>query len=254
MTADPQPRRGLAARTLRAMKGAVQGLPTTLDGVIVASFGRAGSTVVYDALAEAMARHRFLLSGAASEKIVKEGVWDLGAQQLRPGVIYKTHDYPDVLAGQRDLRAVFLFGSTVDAALSVHAQRDARSEAWVREHFRHLRRAYRYDDLLCEDVLGFRDQCVAWMGFEAVPVLCLRYEALWDQAQALSEFTGLDVRLPERRPRARKQLDPLLLEAVKAIYTPIDDDLSCLPDCFIATPDFGVRIRAEEAVTPENVS
>lgn len=110
-------------------------------------------------------------------------------------------------------------------------RKEARSEEWVCEHFKHLRRPYRYDDLLREDVLGIRDQCVAWMGCEAIPVLCLRYETLWEHADALYEFTGLDVQLPERRPRAAKQVDPALMETAMNVYGPIDSDVSQLPDC-----------------------
>lgn len=243
MTADTQSPRSLSARALRAFKLGAQALPTSKDGLVVASFGRAGSTLVYDALAEGMARHRFGRESDTALRIVKDGAFDLGAQTLRPGVVYKTHDYPEILAGRSNLRAVFLFGSAVDAALSVHAQKEARSEAWVREHFEHLRRPYRYDELLKEDVLGFRDQCVAWMGFEEIPVLCLRYEGLWDNAETISEFCGLDVRLPERRARAPKQVDPELLATVQEVYGPIDEDLAKLPDCFTAAPEYGARMR-----------
>lgn len=118
-----QSRQDFSSRTLRVLKRTVQKLPTSLDGVVVASFGRAGSTVVYGALSEAMARRRFLVGGRSSAKIVKAGSWFLDAQALNPGVIYKTHDYPDALSGKRNLRAVFLFGSTIDAALSVYEQK-----------------------------------------------------------------------------------------------------------------------------------
>ncbi|GGB26460.1 hypothetical protein [Allosediminivita pacifica] len=246
MTTDPAQTATFGYRTRRNFKEFVQSLPTKRDAIVVASFGRAGSTLVYDAVAEAMAQHRYHAAGGLSLKVAKDEAFDLGARKLRPGVVYKTHDYPDVLSGKKNVRALFLFGSAEEAALSVHAQKAARSEDWVKLHFEHLRRPYRYDDLLQEDVLGFRDQCVAWMSFEGVPVLCLRYEGLWDNIDTISEFCGLDVRLPKRRERAPKKVEPEALERARAVYGPLDNELAKLPDCFVASPEFGSRLKLRD--------
>ncbi len=228
------------------LKELAQKIPSQKDAILVASFGRAGSTLIYDAVNEAMARSRFGISASAFQKITRDVAMDLPNCELRSGVVYKTHDYPDSLAGRQKVRGIFLFGSAEEAALSVHAQKAARSEDWVKLHFEHLRRPYRYDDLLQEDVLGFRDQCVAWMSFEGVPVLCLRYEGLWDNLDKISEFCGLDVRLPERRERAPKKVEPEVLERARAVYGPLDDELAKLPDCFVASPEFGARLKLRD--------
>lgn len=230
-------------RLRRTAKTALQRLPTRQDAIVVASFGRAGSTLVYDAVVDAMARARFGTARGPAQRIVRDVAFDCPPDVFRRGTVYKTHDYPNILTGT-GVRAIFLFGSATDAALSVHEQRSLRGEDWVRQHFEHLRRPYRVDRLLDEDVLGFRDQCVAWMGCGAVPVLCMRYENLWDNADKLSEFCGLDVVLPPFRARADKGMDPRLLEKARLVYRSLDTALETLPDCFVAGPEFSARVSA----------
>lgn len=224
-------------------KTLAQCIPTDRDAIIVASFGRAGSTLVYDSLSRGMARQRFGSECYPARKFACDPAFDLQAQSLRPGVVYKTHDYPEALKTGNRARAIFMFGSAIEAAISVYSQKATRGEEWVKLHFEHLRRSYRYDDLLKEDVLGFRDQCVRWMGYVNVPVLCVRYEGLWDNVDTLSEFCGFKVQLPLRRPRAPKKLDPQLLASTKAVYGQLDRDMSPLPDCFLAAPQYGSKMR-----------
>lgn len=235
---------GFPALARKITKGFLQTLPTDKDALVVASFGRAGSTLIYDALVDAMARRRFGMAHGVLHKAVEDRAFGLGYSPLRPGVIYKTHAHPTPLIGRRRVRAVFLFGSAVDAALSVHAQKDLRGEDWVKMHFEHLHRPYRYDDLLKADVLGIRDQCIAWMGFEDVPVLCMRYEGLWDNARQLSEFCGLEVKLPTRRARTPKVISPDAMAAARNVYGPLDEDMAKLPDCFVAAATFGEQMAA----------
>ena len=244
-TAVSSPERITAGPFRRAFKLTLQRLPSRKDAIVVASFGRAGSTLVFEAVSRAMTRARFGTAVDPLFRLFRSDAFGEVPGGLRRGVTYKTHAYPEMLAGQEDVRTIFLFGSAVDAALSVHDQKALRGEAWVRLHFAHLQRPYRYDDLLREDVLGFRDQCIAWMGHDRSPVLCLRYEAIWDHADTLAAFTGLKIALPERRPRAEKAVSPELLESAERVYGAIDADLARLPDCFEAAPSYGAMMRLD---------
>lgn len=214
-------------------------LSNRYSDIVVASFGRAGSTLVHKALIEGMAQARF---GARQDPVFRSrlsrGAFDGPRVKLKPGFVYKTHEYPGNLQRSSKTRAVFLFGSPLEAALSVRNQFDTEGENWVRAHFRNLGRPYRYEDLLQEDVLGFRDQCLAWMTFTDMPVLCLRYEAIWENAERLSEFCGFPVPLPERRARSQKLVDPSALAQAKATYGQLEEDLARLPDCFLADPKY----------------
>lgn len=218
-------------------RAALAAIPSRRPALVVASFGRAGSTVVFTALSEGMARARLGRSSPRLNELLRTYCWDLGAESLKPGMVYKTHDYPDGLERTRRVKAVFMFGSMVDSALSVQAQLALKGPDWVARHFSHLRTADSFDNLLKRDALGFMAQTRAWAGFDARPVLCLRYEALWDHRARLSEFCGFEVNLPERRARRTVRHDPALLAAAEAVYGPLDARLAALPDCFVAAPE-----------------
>lgn len=231
------------ASARRAIKKTLQMWPTRLTALVVSSFGRAGSTLVYNAVAEATTKARFGVINKYTLRITMDQIFESPPEILRPGVVYKTHDYPEMLLGRGPVKSVFLFGSAVDAALSVHAQQSVRGEDWVRSHFKHLRRPYRYNEIFHHDVLGFRDQCISWMGFQESPVLCIRYESLWENVDKLSEFCGVSVSLPERRMRAKKDANPKLIEGARRIYGPLDKDMASLPDCFLAHPKYMEMVK-----------
>lgn len=233
---------------LRLLKDCAQRLPTSFDSIVVASFGRAGSTLVYDALVVARAKSRYGSGASIPQRLVRDTVWDLSEKPLRPGVIYKTHDYPEALKKTNGVRAIFLFGSAVDAAQSAYGQKSVHGEVWTREHFQHLRRPYRYDEIPTSDVLGFRDQCIAWMGCEQMPVLCIRYESLWKNVSVISEFCGLDIRLPIQRQRSKKKTGSAKLAQFRATYSALDADMDKLPDCFLADSRHGTSMKLSKEV------
>lgn len=231
----PDPPQSFLKSTVRDVLRSVA--PAPVDALIVSSFGRAGSTLVHDALMESVARRRFGIANRTTRFAVREMAWDLSETRLRPGVVYKSHDYPDALSDQKRVRAIFLFGSAMDAALSVHQQLALRGPVWVQHHFDHLHSSHGIEDLFHFDALGIEAQLRAWSGFTGCPVLCLRYEALWDNIDRLSEFCGVEVNLPPKRTRSEKQYPDDVVASARKIYSPIDTLSEALPDCFIASPD-----------------
>lgn len=233
----------LARRMKLSIKRRVQSLRKGQDAIVVASFGRAGSTLIYTAVTEAMASAQYGRCTRLTRRLSQDDDFDLPPTKFRSGVVYKTHDYPTFLDSPGGIRGIFLFGSALDAALSVHAQKDLRGEDWVQRHFDHLRRPYRYDDIFKEDVLGFREQCISWMGCDKVPILCLRYEDLWDNVDQISKFCGVEVTLPERRARKSKDVPSENMLATQQVYGPIDAALARLPGAFIAAPKYADMMR-----------
>ena len=165
---------------------------------------------------------------------VADTSWTLGEKPLRNGIVYKTHDYPDALKGRDDLRSLFVFGPASDAVLSVLEQEVTEGRDWIDLHLDHLKAPGRFEDLLAFDALGIGAQLDAWTTFSGSPVLCIRYEALWDAETQIREFTGLPVCLPERRPRSAKSVPEDVASKVARIYGPIDARLQALPDVFEA--------------------
>lgn len=244
MTAGPNTAAKAPPRFNSMVRRAMRRLPSAQPTIVVASFGRAGSTLVWNAAGDAMGRARLGRLAAAYPNVCKDLAFNWPPEQtLWSGLVYKTHDYPGLLAHHPKARTIFMFGSALDAALSVHEQKALQKENWTQTHFRYLNRPYRYDALLDEDVLGIRDQCVAWMGHTQSPVLCVRFEALWDNLEKVSAFCKLDIQLPARRPRKGKEVDPDQLARAKATYGPLDAALAKLPDCFEPAPEYAERMK-----------
>ena len=235
-------RKELSARALYALKRAVQtAVPTRHPALIVASFGRSGSTVLASAVTQAMARARFGPAARPARWFVRDWVLDTPGMTLRRGVVYHTHHQPhDVLSPACPTRVLFAFGTASDSILSVYGQRPE----WIRQHFIHLGQPSAPERLLEADVLGYTGQCVAWMGCQSAPVLCVRYETMWDNVDRIAEFCGLPVVLPARRARAPKPADPRIVEKARAVHADLDAALASLPDIFVAAPEFAARVRA----------
>lgn len=166
---------------------------------------------------------------------VAEHCWTLAGSQLQSGIVYKTHDYPDALEGRDDLRTLFVFGSARESVLSVMEQDVVRGRDWIHEHLDHLKRSDEpFEALLERDILGIEAQLEAWTRFEGSPVLCVRYDALWDAEDEIQAFTGIPLSLPERKPRTPKAVSADVREAVDRVYGPIDLRIDALPDVFRA--------------------
>ena len=213
-----------------------------LPALVVASTGRSGSTLVYDALVEAVQRERFGTTAGHRARLVPDVAWSLGEKVFRGGAVYKTHDYPRALAGQNNVKVVFVFDLASEIALSVLKCRETEGDDWISEHLDHLKAPGRFDDILETDILGILPQMRAWTKFTGVPVLCVRYEGIWENLSAIREFTGLSVGLPERRDRTPKRFSDDVLKRVSETYGPIDQRVARLPDVFEAGPEMAARL------------
>jgi hypothetical protein len=204
--------------------------------IVIASMGRSGSTLVYDAVVDAVIASSPLRRIIWPKKLTADWSWTLGEKALQNGVVYKSHDYPDRLKGTK-ARCLFLFGSCLDAATSVHSAIERFGPAWVNEHFERLKSDGSFSELFDRDVLGFESQIRSWATTEVVPTLCLRFDSLWANNEKLNDFLGMRVRLPPRRPRKIELYDTSVLKALKAVYSSIDTKAARLPDAFLSKAD-----------------
>mgnify|MGYP000376599373 CR=1 FL=1 len=208
-------------------------LPTTLPPLIVASMGRSGSTLVWNVLRQAMAEVRFPRPlYAHGLRLVSDQAWDLDRTHLASGVVYKTHGLARELPDCSGAKVVFLFGSATDAALSVLACRDRYGAHWISQHFEHLRADGPFEDLGRRDVLRFGEQLDGWIAKSGTHRLILHYDALWDHMQTLSNFAGVPVRLPPRRPRSGStSADAGTRARFAETYAALDARIASLPVC-----------------------
>lgn len=208
-------------------------LPSKIPPLIVASMGRSGSTLVWDALRQAVTLERFPgLLQRQGLRLVSDQAWNLSRARFAPGVVYKTHGLADELPTDSGARVVFLFGSATDAALSVHACRDRYGERWIEQHFEHLRASGPFEELGARDVLRFSEQLDGWIGKSGTERLILHYDALWDHVDTLSEFTGASIKLPPRRARGGAAAAHTETRARFAqTYAKLDARIAAMPLC-----------------------
>ena len=202
--------------------------------IVVASMGRSGSTLVFKAIRNGLAALRFGPLSKVSRARIADVAWDLSDCQLAPGIVYKTHALAHELPADRDARVVFMYGCASDAAASVLSCRLRFGPAWVAEHFEHMRATGSFDELGERDVLRFEEQIDGWLGGCSAPVLGIKYEALWDNIDALSNFLGFPVHLPERQLRSsQNDLDAATIQRISRSYARLDAKIAALPDCIL---------------------
>lgn len=209
-------------------------LPTRRPPIIVASMGRSGSTIVWNAVAQAVATDRFKSLGHLGIKIVSDQAWDLGKKKLLPGIVYKTHALADEFPRDSGAKVVFLFGSATDAALSVLSCERRYGLDWVKEHFMHVRASGPFEALGEYDVLRFGEQIEGWVGLSGVPRLILHYDALWEHQSTLSKFVGAPIELPRRQPRVGPSAANANTRARFALaYRDLDERINRMQKCQI---------------------
>ena len=111
--------------------------------IVVASMGRAGSTLVWNSVVNSTANdgNRFLPFNFR-QRLASASTFDINIPKFSRGMVYKTHAYPENLPLTKDTKVIFLFGSAKDAVLSVDRCRLQKGEHWYRKHLQNLQVSY----------------------------------------------------------------------------------------------------------------
>ena len=198
--------------------------------IVVNSFGRSGSTVLFDAVSSSAARFGAL----SEEKVVRSSAWKLDSDRVRRGRVYKSHDYP-MPSLPADTRVLYVFGSPEDATLSLIERARVSGQQWLDEHADHLRVPhFAPEDLLQSDVLRIADHLRAWLSQEIVATGFVRYETMWDHQKEISDFVGFSVSLPKRRERQTKEGGSA--DDLRMVYADAIRLVDSLPDWSIRNP------------------
>ena len=180
------------------------------ERVVIASSGRAGSSMLYEAVALSFVAGRFGLGRDTwlarwLAKLSAEFVDRIDEVGKEPYPVCKTHDmYRGPMPPE--FKVVFVYGDPLDSAASVQQVVARQGLAWFREHQRHLGAKGSFDDLFRQDVLNYQGQITSWLAQADANVICIDYEDLWLEQARLSAFLGFDVWLPPREERRRKTL------------------------------------------------
>ena len=130
--------------------------------------------------------------------IRRGGAWNLREIRFFPGVAYKTHGFPDQLPNDFAGKIIFIYGDPVNAALSILNCKNKFGEKWFHSHLNHL---FAHESFLADekDPFQFSRQVYSWIKHKRNPLLFLRYEALWENINEISQFLGFGISLPPRK-------------------------------------------------------
>ena len=129
-------RPSLASRPLRFVLGNL----ARRCGVapIIASSGRAGSTMLFDSVPGAMLPLQVLKQSKRAKICITETAWDLQRRAFRKGIVYKSHDYPPQRSLPKYTRVIYTFSDPTEVVFSLLKQDKAMGRAWIHEHYNHI--------------------------------------------------------------------------------------------------------------------
>ena len=185
---------------------------STKGRIIVASTGRSGSTLLYDAIVNSYLRkNRFTkslhLGNYYIKKILSGYIADASEISRLSPLIAKTHSFYS-MGCECNNRIVFIFGNALESAISVSYMCKINGNSWGQQHLKHLSSEKNLDDLFMKDILNYEAILKSWM---SVPgVFLIHYDDLWRFSAQLSKFIGFKVDLPVRKSRADKEFPAIL--------------------------------------------
>lgn len=193
--------------------------------IVVASTGRAGSTLLVNAISEAYINNYFKEYPAFFKNQMANLTTSYANQLLESDIsmsgapILKTHDL-DRLDKQIELKKVFIFTDPLDSALSVMEQIKQKGSSWGKRHLFHLQSSGNLSDLFQVDILNYEIILDSWKKSNAFIV---HYDDLWSRVDCLSDYLQFDVVLPSRKPRK-------VIKKPNNINTILFDDLQKICD------------------------
>jgi hypothetical protein len=189
--------------------------------IVVASTGRAASTLLFRSIVDGVIAQRFGGAWKRLPSLVSSYIHNRAGSFLarlddieqNPHRVLKTHDLYDARhAGKA--KFIFVYGDPLESARSVAKMVDEHGRIWLEEHLFHLSAKGDYEDLFRCDLLNFGEQMRAWSRADPNDVFIVSFDELWDAIPAISAFVGFDINLPVRKPRAPKPSSPEIDEGI----------------------------------------
>lgn len=182
---------------------------------IVNGLGRCGTTVLYNSISQ----------------VVKAGGFVRNLHcKLEAGFVYKTHDYPPKDMIPKNWRAIFLFGNVYDIVMACMK---------IGNLVPHMENMHSFStdkkDCMIYDTMRMEMLFDRWMNARSVfNVSLIRYESMFndDTRAYINKFTGLNIKLPEYRPRKTKATKEQI-DALSHIYGSLQCKVDSTPDVLV---------------------
>ena len=174
--------------------------------VVIASSGRAGSTMLTNSIASSLVQARYSILPSFCKKWLArlaqayfDRLEDLDDFNRSP--VVKTHD---LFRNDHKcaLKFIFVYSDPLESASSAFLQGELRGSAWLDKHIFHLCGTGLSDQILEKDVLNYEAQILAW---GKSPAFIIHYSDIWSLQDELTRYLGFPLVLPPRRARSDKQ-------------------------------------------------
>jgi len=191
------------------------------NAIIINSYGRSGSTMLTNSIIESTVKKKNNILRRVLQKSIRRQIWNLDNEKIKKGFVYKTHDYPPKNHLNTDVRLIYIYADPVDVILSLLRLYKVKGEAWMREHYEHLKAPYMdFNNIIYEDQLRLEKHFDSWLQEKRFPVAFIRYEELWNHQKEISEFLEVPIQLPSYIERnSKKFTEPTIVEKVKITYS-----------------------------------
>ncbi|MDT9266490.1 tetratricopeptide repeat protein [Limnospira sp. PMC 1223.20] len=141
--------------------------------------------------------------------------------------VKKTH----ALAPQKlpkEYKVIFIFGDVINSIIST------KSSRYDKFHFLNCgcTKDPENTDIYLEDALNYTAMFESWNQDNGYPVISVRYEAIYNNVDRISEFLGINLILPPFKPRSTKHSDCSddQLQNIKTTYQNLIDKVQNAPD------------------------
>lgn len=206
------------------------------SAILVNSYGRSGSTMLTKSIIASALYNKSNGFCKLMSRAMNQQAWDIDSTKIRPGFIYKTHDYPPKVQINKKCAVIYVFANPVNVVISlIKILESLESDAWMREHFDHLKSEYAEDfySIIDCDTLNLEPHFNSWLAEDRLPVAFVRYEKLWENQDKLSAFLGMPLQLPPYRERkAQHDPDSDVVARLETTYSSLKEKVYSCNDFF----------------------
>lgn len=204
--------------------------------ILVNSYGRSGSTMLSKSIIDSILNDKSYLFYKLMFRSMKQQAWDIDCTPIRPGFIYKTHDYPPQTSVNSDCKVIYIFADPVNVVFSLlKIFQEISTDEWMREHFVHLKSEYVEDfySIIDYDTLHLEAHFDSWICEDNLPVAFVRYENLWHNQNNLAEFLNIPLELPPYQSRRAHQVsEPQIVKRLEQTYSNLRNKIYNCKDFF----------------------
>lgn len=211
-----------------------------MKAIIVNSYGRSGSTLVVNALLDAVSENT---SSTCFRKMIRyyrnRSAWNWTAKtKFRKKNIYKTHSRYIDQKRTLNVKCIYMYSDPIEVVASLDRLRLSHGTKWLSEHYKHLGLGFKGDSsLLGGDKLKLKEHIFGWLTQSEIEVLFVRYETLWENLSVLRDFTGLNLQLPPKEKRQKKARSITINLEKNDELTLLRATLADLPDTLIVNKE-----------------